>query len=78
MLGYIKIYSINDVSILVDSAKRSPCRVTIHHNQRIIDGCSLMGVLSVGTAGKVEVRANGDEADINRFFADIKNLVVSV
>ena len=75
MKAVFHLQNIGESLLFVDAVKSSKCKVRVYYDQRIVDGCSLMGVLSLGLFQGASVDVRGEDKEVEGFMHKISSLV---
>jgi len=66
----IRLTSVSDVKLFVEAASRCRCEVDILTGRYVVDGKSILGLLSINLAAPVTVRVCGTEQEAAALKAD--------
>lgn len=62
----IKLSTIPDVLKICDINSKSGCQITASNGEYIVDGCSLLGIMSLNLMKPISLTIRGAEKDIRR------------
>lgn len=72
----VKLSSVKDAQDFVKAATLVDGSVDVSHNRYIVDGMSLLGILSLDLSQPLNVKIIGDETSAAKFRLDIYKFVV--
>lgn len=76
MVVQIKMTSVRDASAIVNAATTTKCKIRLHHDNRIVEASSFLGVLSIGATQSAKLYLDGSYLQMRKCKKLLKNQLV--
>lgn len=69
----IKLITIENILVFTEINRKSTLNVDVGESSKILDGCSVLGLMTMDIRRPVRVRVYGDSKKVNDLFEEYRN-----